>query len=454
MCGIFGILNKESVPFDYSTFCVLGINNDSRGGDSCGVFIDGQVEYGVDKNKLFEDFLYDSVLAQTTESCKIAIGHCRKASVGKVALETAQPVCLYDEAGNIEYMLIHNGTLHNYEDLAKKYIPDIDIKGMTDSQVLARILYHCGWDVLGEYNGGAALVVVDYRKGDPRVYMFKGRSAKYAGAKDVEDERPFYISLDQQTRELVFSSISKYLQVLRPYNELNTIPANTVIGYYNGSLAKIKEIDRSNCQQNKKYAATVVKYSGYGYGVNGDYDEEYDGTVFSTPYVCSQAMEYDLLNYRYKLNGKLLNGTYWVSKFGTIFRTKPTYATTVVEMNFFEGIAIPNDDAYKLILKFYECVKEDFTQADFVELYENIIRFLSFDQIYLDDQNKVVKATSATEWEAYTGTHQLIGHYHIRTIRRGMIINSVHAAGNYPDISKNPKVNLKQIKKIWRPLTR
>ena len=54
MCGIFGIINKVEAPFDYSTFCVLGINNDSRGGDSCGVFIDQEVEYGVDKEKLFK----------------------------------------------------------------------------------------------------------------------------------------------------------------------------------------------------------------------------------------------------------------------------------------------------------------------------------------------------------------------------------------------------------------
>ena len=102
-CGIFGIINTKKSPFDYTTFSVLGINNDSRGGDSCGVFIDGQVEYGVDKQKLFEDFMYDSVLVQTTEECQIAFGHCRKASVGKVALETAQPVCIYNSNNDKRY---------------------------------------------------------------------------------------------------------------------------------------------------------------------------------------------------------------------------------------------------------------------------------------------------------------------------------------------------------------
>ena len=41
MCGLFGLVGKHSRSFDYSTFCTLGIANDSRGGDSCGIFIDG-----------------------------------------------------------------------------------------------------------------------------------------------------------------------------------------------------------------------------------------------------------------------------------------------------------------------------------------------------------------------------------------------------------------------------
>lgn len=51
MCGIFSIINSKPRKFDYTTFCVLGVNNDSRGGDSCGVFIDGLWEVGVDKKE-------------------------------------------------------------------------------------------------------------------------------------------------------------------------------------------------------------------------------------------------------------------------------------------------------------------------------------------------------------------------------------------------------------------
>ena len=36
MCGIWGIVNTRPRKFDYTTFCTLGIANDTRGGDSCG----------------------------------------------------------------------------------------------------------------------------------------------------------------------------------------------------------------------------------------------------------------------------------------------------------------------------------------------------------------------------------------------------------------------------------
>ena len=125
MCGIFGMISKKPKAFNKRAFCTMGARNDSRGGDSCGVFIDGQVEYGVDKEKMFISFFRGSkVLNQVTE-CKVALGHCRKASIGKVSLETAQPVVLYNDSGAVDYVLIHNGTIHNYKELAKKYIPEI-----------------------------------------------------------------------------------------------------------------------------------------------------------------------------------------------------------------------------------------------------------------------------------------------------------------------------------------
>ena len=191
MCGIFGIINNKVKNFDYKTFSVLGVANDSRGGDSCGVFIDGNYEYGVDENKLFLNFFRKSKVLQSTTKAKIALGHCRKASIGAINIETAQPVVI-KENDEVKFVVIHNGTIHNYSSLARKYIPQVNTFGMTDSQVMAHIFYYSGYDVLKEYNGAGVFVIVDYRPEEPEVYVFRGSSLETSISKTPTAERPFF----------------------------------------------------------------------------------------------------------------------------------------------------------------------------------------------------------------------------------------------------------------------
>ena len=73
MCGLFGfIANKNKKQLDYETFINLGCSNDIRGGDSVGVFIDQQVEYGIDTKKLFSSFYYSSELLKNTREVSLA----------------------------------------------------------------------------------------------------------------------------------------------------------------------------------------------------------------------------------------------------------------------------------------------------------------------------------------------------------------------------------------------
>lgn len=269
-CGIFGIINTTPQKFKKKDFCILGIQNDNRGGDSCGVFIDRKVEYGVDKKKLFKDFFLESKLIEETKKCTIALGHCRKTSVGKTSLETAQPVCIYNEKNEIDFVLMHNGTIYNYEELAKKYIPDINIKEMSDSQVMARIFYYKGYDVLSEYNGGAVFITVDYREDTPKIRAFKGASKKISSSTTIEEERPFYYY--ETNGGIVFSSIPTLFKVLNFKQPYYTLTENVLCYFDNGTFYVEKEVDRSKCCQSKTSYGTVV-YEGTYY--RGVWDEDY-----------------------------------------------------------------------------------------------------------------------------------------------------------------------------------
>ena len=175
MCGIFGIINRKPAKFDRRTFNILGYANDARGGDSCGIFIDGKYEYGTGTKKYYQDFYDTSELLKSVNKVSIALGHDRKASVGAVNESTAQPVIIKENDKPV-FVVLHNGTIRNYYTLAKKYIPDVNTAGMTDSQIMAHIFYYKGYDVLAEYEGGSVFFIVDYREDKPKILFFKGVS--------------------------------------------------------------------------------------------------------------------------------------------------------------------------------------------------------------------------------------------------------------------------------------
>lgn len=285
MCGLFGIINSEPKTLDKRAFLTLGVNNDTRGGDSCGVFIDGQIEYGYDKLKLFADFWSTSELIKNTSKCTIAMGHCRKASVGGVGIreEKAQPVVLRNEDGKIDFVLTHNGTIKNYEELAKKYIPDVNISGLTDSQVMARIFYHAGYDVLGEYIGAGVFITADYRGEKPVMHFFKGESKQYPSSVNTSEERPLYFV--QQGKSFVYSSISDFLYTLFPGITVYRTNGNLLCTLRNNELVTIKGYDRSGLYQsqytsNNNNNRHNTNYGHQNYGYADRYWDEDDADTY------------------------------------------------------------------------------------------------------------------------------------------------------------------------------
>lgn len=358
MCGIFGTISKSNKSFNKRAFCTMGVRNDSRGGDSCGVFIDGQVEYGVDKQKLFINFFRDSILLNTTTECKIALGHCRKASVGKVSKETAQPVVLTNETGEIEYVLIHNGTIYNYEELAKKYIPDVDIKGLTDSQVMARIFYYAGYDCLDEYQGGAVFVIHDYRIN--KTLIFKGHSKKTSYSKEQEEERPLYYCW--HNGRFVFSSIFETLYAHYYEEDVYILPFNKLLTVKNDKLKLVKEYLRLNCTQTKfGVITTTTNHATYPIW---DSDDEYYWNKYGggdTYYEHrSFAIQFDGFHY---LDEKkmALHGKFYASQYGWLYPNKKKKEVWLHEVAFFQGRFLKCPEAFDLITQCYNANGNKFT---------------------------------------------------------------------------------------------
>lgn len=437
MCGIFGIINKKRSKFDSTTFNVLGINNDSRGGDSCGIFIDGRYEYGVNNYKYFEDFYKNSKVLKSTKECEIALGHDRKASIGTIDEKTAQPVVLRDKKGTVKFVVIHNGTIHNYKELAKKYIPEVKIDGLTDSQVMARIFYYKGYDVLEEYNGGAVFVIVDYRQPDPMILFFKGGSRKFDYANSVVgEERPFYFIEDKKSGSLVFSSISKYLSALRPGAEVLTITSNQLVRYdkEKGTLHLKQKIDRSKQCQSKPTPSYKYETYNYNYGKYGGYTSYYqksnksvtqekkdtksDTTSINFSQWNKSYIISDPISNKYfdPVDKKPLHGLQTISRYGRLIKDDKTISSDSFDVWFFQGVALASKNRFKFLEHFKK--KTKLTYESFYEKYEKLIRYVSFDQLY-KQKGLLMKAIGVNNSTTYTGEFQMIGSSNRNRFRNG-----------------------------------
>ena len=428
-CGIFGQINKyKQGKFNFPAFTTLGIANDSRGGDSCGIFIDGKTEYGVEKTKLFSNFMSTSNLLKTTKTCHIALGHCRKASIGSIDLQRAQPVVLKNDNDEIEYVVLHNGTIHNYKELAQKYIPNIDIKDMSDSQVMARIFYYTGFDVLSEYNGGAVFVIVDYRHKEPVIYAFKGSSKVNTTSQINTTERPFYFTTINNS--LYFSSIYEWLQPFTT-NTIFTISDNVVVQIKNNDVHTHQIIDRSNCIQT---AVTKTYTTPYSYTCP-EYDYYSRYTTFSkTSNNATNGQEikpnvHGLYELTY--NHELIHGSYYIQLDGKI-----GYAQGAMYLSFWHGLLLKNKRCFDFLENF--STKSEIQPNMFGYIIPQTLELLSFHPTceYRNDDYFIFERQDLDKIEVFQGDLCYIADDYVYIIENGIIVDCK---------VQNPQSDLRQL---------
>ena len=91
MCGIAAWAGENPKYFNKYKFDILGIFNDSRGGDSCGISTDGEIYYGLTTlDKKYKDFLVEKNYL-VPKKIPIVIAHTRKSSVGVINMHNAHP---------------------------------------------------------------------------------------------------------------------------------------------------------------------------------------------------------------------------------------------------------------------------------------------------------------------------------------------------------------------------
>lgn len=273
MCGISGYISNKKAPLYKTIIKTLGVFNDTRGGDSCGLFIDDDVEIGIDKKACFSNFIEESKLFNSKKSAKIVFTHCRKRSIGVISENTAQPVVIKNKNGDIDFVLMHNGTIYNTDELWEEHCSEKLDYNLTDSQKMAALFYNYGYESLSKYQGSAAFVILDYRENrdNPKILFFRGESLSTWNASIPAEERPLFFIYDKNA--IIFSSIYSSLRCITESEIFSLIP-NQLCEYVNNELVVRKAYDRSGQYQiNRK---TTSNYGNHTKQESLFHDRTYD----------------------------------------------------------------------------------------------------------------------------------------------------------------------------------
>lgn len=295
MCGIAAIIPNSGYKVDWVKVKLLLLLNEERGKQSTGVAtLNGSIK------SLSSASSFVSSLNITKDSDGPALLQTRAPSVGMSrSIDAAQPIIENNDEGEIEMLLVHNGTIHNMEELATEHGIEYSAND-TDSQVLSRFILEHKYEVLEQYHGAASLIWL--RKDDPNsVYVFRGESANSNyGTKVMAEERPLHIGYDE-TGTYLSSTAMALKTVFNNKDEKDTvreIEANIVFRYEAGEEVIVYEVDRSKVSQSKVYNTESKKkskhssrYDMYAYGYDSD-DYYYDNDIPKITVVDYHKLEY------------------------------------------------------------------------------------------------------------------------------------------------------------------
>lgn len=264
-CGIFGFsakpnLSKGDLRMALQKFKILGIYNETRGKDSCGVYINEEILKGMGPKKLFTDFIEHHSLKIVNTKNVLIMGHNRAASTGsKVTEDNQHPLEI-----NHDMLITHNGTLKDTSEFCKKYNleeKDFDV----DTRMLGTALYYNNEKVLENYKGAAALAYT-YKSKPGILYLFHGESKEYKTMKASEERPLFYL----ETKEgIYYSSLSCSLEAIKEVEEeiVYTLNCNCLVEIENGKFTgKQIAINREDIN------IIVPKQYGRAYGYHDSSD--------------------------------------------------------------------------------------------------------------------------------------------------------------------------------------
>jgi len=278
MCGIFGYSGNSP---NLDKIKILGIYNESRGGDACGLFINNEILHGNGLTKTFPKLIEKSYIPKPKKNFSI-LGHTRKASVGGTDEKYTHPYAIPTKDNKAtELVGVHNGTIYNWTALATKY--DIPVTDLNDSKFLFTVLAQNKLDILSEYEGHAAFLachpydknsILAFKGASKESYNYYNKLPKINSEEykklygddfyteeikdfsDYKEERPLFFYQESEN-SMYLSSIEEALYAIGG-DESNVwpLPINKLYTIQNGQIVDTQVINRT-----KNYFASQYVHS-------------------------------------------------------------------------------------------------------------------------------------------------------------------------------------------------
>jgi predicted glutamine amidotransferase len=347
-CGIWGWSGSNPALFNADKFNILGMFNDSRGGDASGKFIDRILYRGVDGNAEYKNLIKAFPTIGIKENT-VAIGHARKASIGAKTMDNAQPFYIKHKNDKGEEktlgVFMHNGTITNIKELCTKHGVTYD-HSLSDSFHLGYLLFTVGTKILAEYTGTAACIWIPWSNRNV-MYMFRGESKATKWATVMSDERPLYIYKDVTPKGVSYwvSSMMDSLESAFQVGKKNTeqvkyLNTNTIFKLYKDQLTISERIDRSKVVFEEVKIPTQSTFYPSQHRWENDYSV---GRKLNWLNEETMNMGVDTISFyrgRYWINEKLAHGTLRLEQDGKLGITGRAFY-------FIKGIMIRDYLAYK-----------------------------------------------------------------------------------------------------------
>lgn len=262
MCGLVGFSGKANTSVLKALHLLA--DNDSRGGHSTGMFVNGKIY------KTLNESMNILPMLESNDTGGVLIGHTRYGTHGDNTVQNAHPFQHKNVIG------AHNGVLNNYEEVGKKFGID---KTEVDSEMIIKVLAETkNMQNLGLF-GGTKTVLYTI---DGLLYVYRHNNPL------------FFLKNDDG---VYFSSLKEGLQNIAKKNEkVKECKKDKLFVYKFGELVETVNIKHNPVPSTKvintDWQSYGNRYQSYGFqGYNEDpLDAEWD-TYNETKHI--EAYDYD-----------------------------------------------------------------------------------------------------------------------------------------------------------------